>query len=195
MKFSLIRARASVIAMLGAFSLCASSASGAEPGLATGFSGALKGCQEWVLNPKSWVEGPEPFKAATGLGDRITPLSKVGDFALPPPALRQANHYWRIDATPVAGFVLVTSDRLPMCHITGAGQGDFHTAIASVLAGPAFQAQWEQTGEQLSGELTSTTFRSRAKPTFGLVVSRATQAGERPGGVQLVATAQLDLAR
>ena len=189
------RTLTSATAVFGALGFWVSSAIGAEPALATGFNGALKGCEEWVLNPKSWIDGPAPFMAATGLGDQITPLSKVGDFALPPRPLRRANHYWRIDATDAAGFVLVTSDQLPMCHITGAGRGDFRSSVEAVLTGDAFRSRWERTGAQVSGNLTSTNFRSRLHPSFSLVVSRATTGTQSQGGVQVIATAQVDIGK
>lgn len=183
-----------VLTALAALVLSAAPAVAADTKLTTGFAGALKGCEEWVLNPKSWIDGPAPFLAAIGLGERVTQLSKVGDFALPPPQLRQANHYWRIDATGTAGFVLVTSDRLPMCHITGAGQGDFPTSIAAVLSSPGFLARWERTGEQASGPLTVTSFRSRVEPAFDLLLSQPTV--ETGGsGVRVIATAQFKIAK
>lgn len=88
--------------------------------LADGFAGALRGCEEWVLNPASWSEGPEPFLAKVALGDSIGLVGSLAAAQLPPEDLRLANHYWRINSTPTAGYALVVSDRLPMCHITAA---------------------------------------------------------------------------
>jgi hypothetical protein len=33
----------------------------AQSELEKGFSGALRGCEKWVLDPASWASGPGPF--------------------------------------------------------------------------------------------------------------------------------------
>jgi hypothetical protein len=48
----------------------------AERNLERGFDGALRGCEEWLLNPASWVEGPVPFIKAVGLGEQMGPLKR-----------------------------------------------------------------------------------------------------------------------
>jgi hypothetical protein len=165
----------------------------AEAALEQGFAGALKGCEEWVLNPASWADGPAPFLASVGLGSAIGSVATVSPAALPPPPLRVANRYWRINSTPEAGFILVVSDRLPMCHITGGGLSDLQPVVMSVLNASAFQDRWTKVGEQSSGDMVSTVFRSRAAPTFSLTVSHAKAAGQRQDRVQVLATAQLEL--
>lgn len=87
--------------------------------LERGLDGALRGCEEWLLNPASWVEGTGPFVETVGLGQQMGLVDRVEEVNLPPKELRRANHYWRINSTLNAGYVLVVSDQLPMCHITG----------------------------------------------------------------------------
>ena len=79
----------------------------AEPSLERGFDGALRGCEEWLLNPASWADGPGPFIKAVGLGNEMGLVESVEEVNLPPKNMRRANHYWRINSTPTAGYVLV----------------------------------------------------------------------------------------
>jgi hypothetical protein len=161
----------------------------AEPVLEQGFAGALRGCEEWVLNPKSWVGGVAPFVSAVGLGEKMGLVERVDEASLPPKSLRVANRYWRINSTPGAGFVLVVSDQLQMCHVTGGGDTDLQPSIESVLQANAFASRWERMAEAVDGEMVTTRFRNREDPAFSLFVSRATTAGQRLDRVQVIATA------
>ena len=49
----------------------------AQSDLEKGFAGALRGCEEWVLNPASWSEGIDPFVATVGLGDKMGLVESV----------------------------------------------------------------------------------------------------------------------
>lgn len=160
-----------------------------------GFSGALRGCEEWVLNPASWAEGTAPFVSAVGLGDSMGIVASVDDVSLPPENLRVANRYWRINSTETAGYVLVVSDRLPMCHITGGGSSDLQPSIEAVLAAADFQGRWEKLEDSQRGDMLSTRYRSREEPRFSIVVSRANTAGQRLDRVQVVATALFEVGR
>ncbi|HKP79977.1 MAG TPA: hypothetical protein VJU34_12715 [Phenylobacterium sp.] len=161
----------------------------AESELERGFAGALRGCEEWVLNPKSWANGIEPFVSAVGLGDKMGLVKNVDEAALPPKVIRVANHYWRINSTNGAGFILVVSDRLPMCHITGGGDVDLQPTINAVLAAPGFASRWKQVSQASQGEMLTTVYRNREEPAFSLVVSRAEKPGQRLDRVQVLATA------
>jgi len=161
----------------------------AESELERGFAGALRGCEEWVLNPKSWANGVQPFVSAVGLGDRMGLVKNVNEAALPPKEMRSANHYWRINSTNGAGFILVVSDRLPMCHITGGGDTDLQPVIKAVLAAPGFAARWKQVSQAVQGEMLTTVFQNIEAPAFSLVVSRAQESGQRLDRVQVLATA------
>src|SRR3546814_19338345 len=79
-------------------------------------------------------------------------VNQIDEASLPPKELRRGNHYWRINSTEKAGYVLVVSDQLPMCHITGGGGTDLQPAIEAVMASPnlfkhcvagADLSQWE----------------------------------------------------
>ncbi|MDQ3045157.1 MAG: hypothetical protein M3R06_08420, partial [Chloroflexota bacterium] len=70
-----------------------------------------------MLNPASWADGLGPFVTAVGLGDQMGLVAKVEEVNLPPKQLRRGNRYWRINSTQGAGYVLVVSDQLPMCHV------------------------------------------------------------------------------
>ena len=164
----------------------------AQTELQEGFAGALKGCEEWVLNPSSWATGIGPFVSAVGLGDRMAAVEKVDDAALPPPQLRRANHYWRINSTRGAGYVLVVSDRLPMCHITGGGDTDLQPIVQSVLGSSGFKAKWQRVNDGARDGMISTEFRSREDPRFSIVISRANAPGQRLDRVQVLATAVFD---
>jgi hypothetical protein len=163
----------------------------AETPLEQGFAGALRGCEEWVLNPKSWANGFAPFVSAVGLGDKMGLVKEVNDAALPPQAFRVANHYWRINSTLGAGFILVVSDKIPMCHITGGGNSDMQPVAEAVLGASNFTSRWEKIDEQTTGDMITTTFRNRQLPAFSILVSRARTAGQRLDRVQVLATAIL----
>ncbi len=165
----------------------------AQSDLEAGLAGAFRGCEEWVLNPASWADGVGPFLSTVDLGDKIGLVQSVDEATLPPAELRVANHYWRINATSTAGYILVVSDRLPMCHITGGGGSDLQPVAEAVLASDGFLAHWMQVEENSRGGMISTHYRNREEPRFSLVVSRSKIAGDRQDRVQLLATAQMDL--
>lgn len=160
----------------------------AEVNLERGFSGAVRGCEEWLLNPASWTEGTGPFVEAVGLGEQMGLVDRVAEASLPPPQLRRANHYWRINSTPVAGYVLVVSDQLPMCHITGGGESDLQPSVENVLSSTDFKRRWEQQGTVVEGDMATTTFVNREVPALSIVVSRGREPGQRTDRVQVVAT-------
>ena len=178
---------------LAAMVLAVSAPAGAQSELGLGLDGALKGCENWVLDPATWANGLGPFASKLGLGDKAGWVASVDEAALPPPNMRVANHYLRINSTPNAGFILVVSDRAPFCHITGGGSVDLQPAIESELASDSFKGRWEQVKSQSRGDMVSTTFRNRTDPKLQMVVSRAIKAGERLDRVQVLASAQYDL--
>ena len=98
-------------------------------------------------------------------------------------------HYWRINSTPTAGYILVVSDQLPMCHITGGGGTDLQPSVESVLSSPAFRQRWEQQQSSSKSDMTSTTYRNRVDPALSIVVSRAKLPAEPLDSVQVLATA------
>jgi hypothetical protein len=161
----------------------------AQSGLERGFSGALRGCEEWVLDPASWADGTGPVVKAVGLGDQMGLVDRVEEVNLPPQQLRKANHYWRINSTQGAGYVLVVSDQLPMCHITGGGNTDLEPAVEAVIASPEFGARWERITDRSKADMASTEFRNRQDPRFSIVISRAKPPGQRLDRVQVLATA------
>ena len=154
-----------------------------------GFSGALRGCEEWVLNPASWTEGTGPFIATVGLGNKMGLVEKVAEASLPPKELRRGNHYWRINSTQEVGYVLVVSDQLPMCHITGGGNADLQPAVEAVIASETFGKRWEQVSSASKDGMVTTTFRNREDPALLIAISRATQPKQRLDRVQVLATA------
>lgn len=161
----------------------------AEPNLERGFDGALRGCEEWLLNPASWADGTDSFIKAVGLGEQMGLVTEVSEVNLPPKGMRKANHYWRINSTSTAGYVLVVSDQLPMCHITGGGATDLQPSVLSVLSSPAFNARWEVQTNSSKGDMATTAFRDRKDPALSIVISRAKQPGKRLDRVQVLATA------
>lgn len=165
----------------------------AEPNLGKGFDGALRGCEEWVLNPASWAEGTSPFIEAVGLGDEMKRVDRVEEVNFPPPQLRCANHNWRINSAPNAGYMLVVSDELPMCHITGGGGVDLQPSIESDLASDDFKLRWQSETSTAQNGMTTSVFRSKKEPAFSMIISRAGKAGERLDRVQVVATAVFDI--
>ena len=157
--------------------------------LENGFSGALRGCEEWVLNPASWANGTAPFVKAVGLGGQMGLVDSVEEVNLPPKELRRANHYWRINSTRDAGYVLVVSDRLPMCHITGGGSRDLQPIVESVLASPEFINRWDQLQNKATGDMVSTVYRNRQVPELSISISRATRPAQRLDRIPVLATA------
>jgi hypothetical protein len=154
---------------MAAVGLALAAPADAQSDLEKGFAGALRGCEEWVLNPSSWAEGPQPFISAVGLGNKMGLVESVDEAALPPEEMRVANHYWRINSTPDAGYILVVSDRLPMCHITGGGGSDLQPVIEAVLASSDFNSRWVKIKENMRGDMISTMYRSLRDPSFSIV--------------------------
>lgn len=161
----------------------------AEPNLERGFDGALRGCEEWLLNPASWADGTGPFTKAVGLGEQMGLVERVEEVNLPPEQMRRGNHYWRINSTPTAGYVLVVSDQLPMCHITGGGATDLQPSVQSVLSSPEFKGRWEQQTNSSKGDMAITAFRNRKDAALSIIISRAKKPGQRLDRVQVLATA------
>lgn len=161
----------------------------AEPNLEKGFDGALRGCEEWLLNPASWAEGTGPFIETVGLGPQMGLVDGVEEVNLPPAQLRRANHYWRINSTPDAGYVLVVWDQLPMCHITGGGGVDLQPSVQIVLSSADFNQRWQSEKSAVKKGMATTVFRNRKDPALSITISRADKSGERLDRVQVVATA------
>jgi len=185
LRFSSMRYYLIALAAFAAFPASAQ----AQPSLERGFAGALRGCEEWVLNPASWADGTAPFVKAVGLGDQMGLVDRVEEVNLPPQQLRKANHYWRINSTQGAGYVLVVSDQLPMCHITGGGNTDLEPVVETVLASPEFGARWERVTDMPKADMASSEYRNREDPRLSIVISRAKQPGQRLDRVQVLATA------
>lgn len=162
--------------------------------LEVGFAGAVRGCEEWVLNPASWIDGTKPFLTTVGLGDRMGLVASVSPMSLPPEELRVGNLHWRINATDDAGYVFVVSEQLPMCHITGGGGADLRNAIEATLGSEPFMSRWVEVGTNRDGDLVSTTYRHRDEEAFSMVVTRANADGASLNRVQVVATAMIGLA-
>lgn len=171
--------------------LALATATSAQPSseLQTGFAGALRGCEEWVLNPASWTNGVAPFISAVGLGNKMGLVDHVDEATLPPEELRRGDHYWRINSTDDAGYILIVSDQLPMCHITGGGNADLEPVVEAVLASPDFRKRWEPIADHSRADMRSTEYRSREDARFSIEISRAKLPGERLDRVQVLATA------
>lgn len=177
---------------IAALAACSASVANAQPALEQGFSGALRGCEEWILNPESWINGPAPFIATVGLGDTMGLVAKVDEASLPPPALRRGNRYWRINSTETAGYVLVVSDQAAICHITGGGNVDLQPVVEAVLTSADFASRWETVRQTERRDMATTTLRNRTDPSLSAFVSRAKRAGERLDRVQVLVTAQYE---
>lgn len=167
----------------------------AQSDLAKGFAGALRGCEEWVLDPGSWADSTAPFVSAVNLGAQMSRVETVNEAALPPPDLRVGNHYWRINSTDGAGYILVVSDRLPMCHITGGGNRDLQPIVKDELASTGFQSRWEKMHQNRHNDMVSTKYRNLIDPSFTMIVSYAQKPGQSLDRVQVLATATFDTGR
>lgn len=165
----------------------------AEDPLEQGFAGALRGCEEWILNPKTWTDTLQPFVDAVALGDTMGLVDTIPDVAQPPAAMRSGNVYWRINSTLDAGYFLVVSYNLPICHISGGGQQDLQPVVERVLASDDFRARWDELEKQGRDGITMTTFRNRNEPKLEIVISRADKPGERRDRVQVLATGQFEI--
>ncbi|MBX3561111.1 MAG: hypothetical protein KF780_04790 [Sphingomonas sp.] len=161
----------------------------AQPDVERGFAGVLRGCEEWVLQPASWVDGAEPFIAAVGLGNEMSLVENVPEVSLPPTELRHGNHYWHVNSTEDAGYFLVVSDQLPMCHITGGGNTDLQPAIEAILASETFGMRWRQISDSTREGMITTVFQHRENESFSIAISRARQPNQRLDRVQVLATA------
>jgi hypothetical protein len=167
----------------------------AQSDLESGFVGALRGCEAWVLEPAAWADGLDEFASKIGLGNKAGWVQSVEDVALPPKEFRVANHYLRINSTANAGYILVVSDRIPFCHITGGGGTDLEPTVEAVLASDDFKSRWERVKDQSMSDMASTEFRNKDEPKFEIVISRAKKPGERQDRVQVLATAIYQMSR
>lgn len=183
------------IAMAAAVLAGSEAPSAPDARLREGLSGALRGCETWILDPATWSNGFGPYLGKVGLGPSMARVSSADPAALPPPALRKANIFWRINSTPTAGYMLVVSDRLPMCHITGGGDADLQPVVEDMLQGAEFTSRWKARGVRSTGDMVSSTFQSVEEPNLMLVVSRAAAAGGRRDRVQVIITGLFDLSR
>jgi hypothetical protein len=135
------------------------------------------------------ADGPAPIVKAVGLGNQMRLVEGVEEVNLPPQQMRRGMQYWRINSTPTAGYILVVSDQLPMCHITGGGGTDLQPSVEGVLSSSAFRQRWEQQKSSSKSEMTTTTFRNRVDPSLSIGVSRAKLRAQRLDRVQVLATA------
>jgi hypothetical protein len=170
-----------------------SPAAAQQSDLEQGFAGALRGCEEWTLNPASWSDGFGPFLAKLGLGNKAGFVPSVDETAMPPPQWREANHYLRINSSANAGYILVVSDRMPFCHITGGGGTDLQPMVEAVLRSADFLSRWEKVKDNNRNDMASTLYRNRQERQFTIVISRAIKPGQRLDRVQMLATATLEL--
>ena len=150
--------------------------------------GALRGCEAWVLEPASWSDGVEPFLAVIGLTEHVRETFSLPDAFLPPPSLRRANRYWRIDAGQENGYALVVSEGIPMCHIAGGGGEDLQPVAEIVITAANFRSRWDKVSEERTNDMVSTLFRSRDDKAFTLLFSRAATPDARRDRPQVVVT-------
>lgn len=181
--------------LLGASSHSLAQGTATMDTLRTGLEGALRGCETWILDPSSWIEGPAPFLAAIDLGARVSETDALAEQLLPPEEFRTGNRYWRIGAGGENGYALVVSVDLPMCHVTGGGSEDLQPAVEAILASPDFAQRWDKTGDARSNGIVSSSFQSRREPKLTLLLSRADMPDGRRDRVQVIATATYDLDR
>lgn len=160
--------------------------------LTDGLVGGLKACRLWVLHPDTWAEGAGPFVKDVGLEGTMGQVAAVAEVNLPPEAWRDGNIYWRINSTLDAGYVLVVSHRMPICHLTGGGAEDLQPVVAEVLGSAEFGSAWRKIDEATRGDMVSTTFVSSEEPDFTMVVSRAAAPGARRDRVQVIASASFE---
>ncbi|MXO64253.1 hypothetical protein [Altericroceibacterium endophyticum] len=161
--------------------------------LESGLEGAIQGCEEWVLNPASWTDGIEPFMENVALGDRMGLVDSIPESAQPPRNLRVANHYWRINATKDAGYFLVVSDHVPMCHITGGGEVDLQPTVAALMSSADFSRNWQLVDEFSDDGMLTSKFSHRQEPSLIMTLSRSDQSKTSAARPQLVVTAKIDL--
>ncbi|HEU0283685.1 MAG TPA: hypothetical protein VFR52_00910, partial [Sphingomicrobium sp.] len=127
--------------------------------------------------------------STVGLGNKMGLVESVAEVSLPPKELRRGNHFWRINSTEGAGYVLVVSDQLPMCHITGGGDTDLQPAVEAVIASDGFGKRWERVSSASKGDMVTTVFRNREDRSLSIAISRAIQPKQRFDRVQVLATA------
>jgi len=184
------------IAPFTAFSLLLTmSGASSQPGgdrLQPGLEGALRGCEEWILEPASWIDGLAPFLAAVDLGGLISETDSLPAALLPPAELRRGNRYFRIAAGEETGYALVVSSDIPMCHIAGGGSLDLQPTAEDVITTDNFRTRWDETSAETADGIVTTFFRSRAEPKLTLVYSRANTANARRDRAQVIATALYD---
>lgn len=161
--------------------------------LEQGFVAALRGCEEWLLNPQSWVKTDAPFLASMGIGDKVSHVETIDEAAKPPKSMQDANRYYEIRPTDTARFYLVVSYQIPMCHISGFSDADLQPVVNTVLSSKVFRERWTQTGEEDRGNIISTWFRNHADKRFNLLVTRSENPGDRTDRTQMMASATLGI--
>lgn len=146
---------------------------------------AVASCERWLLEPESWADDIAGFDRGTIL----KPATSIPDILLPPPTARVAMHHWRVPLTD-GGVFVTTSDRLPICHVAGGGQGDLQPSVTALFQSPDWNRRWKAANTKRRGEMTSQQFVSLRDPKLTMTLSYATAPGGRTDRVQLIATAQ-----
>jgi len=149
---------------------------------------AIAACERWLLEPASWNGDIAAFGRAQGLRSQAT----VPSVALPPPAMRVSLHHWRVPLGE-GGVYVTTSDRLPVCHLSGGGPFDMQPAIVALRRAPDFARRWQRTGGGREGGMVSERFVSTVDPQLSMTLSHAVAAGGRTDRVQFLATASYQI--
>jgi hypothetical protein len=153
------------------------------PAIAAAADKAVAACERWLLEPGSWADDIAAFGRAQGL----EPQKTVPSIALPPPAMRVALHHWRVPLGE-GGVYVTTSDRLPVCHLSGGGPFDMQPAVVAMRRSPAFGRRWQRTGGNHDGDMVGARLVSTVDPKMSMILSHAAAAGGRTDRVQFLAT-------
>ena len=162
--------------------------------VSTAVETAVAACEQWLLEPKTWVDGIAEFPRSAGLlGQGLRQVPSVPDAALPPPGLRTSLHFWHVAVNSGGGLYVTVSDRQPMCHVVGGGPEDFQPQVSTLLGGRAFLTRWKLVEDTKRDGIRSARYQNKQSQRLGMIVSHAATAGGGLDRPQLIITAQYEI--
>lgn len=185
-------ALALALALVGAGQHAAAPGSVDDPAKAA-VSTAVETCEAWMLHPATRTAGAEGFPAKAGLADRLISRPSIPDFAMPPPSMRDAPHFWYI-AAPSGGLFVSVSDLVRGCHVMGGAAVDLQPGVEATTRDPSFGTRWHVATDERDGDRHSTRFASVSDKHVWMLVSRADQPNARRDRAQVIITVGYDKA-
>ena len=170
------------------FGLLAHPAQAETSELQVALSSGLAACENWVLEPKTWAENDKLFAAKIGLEGKLLPMGGIPSGILPDGLMASATNFWRIDGGNGNGIFVVASSTNPVCNVAAGGPSDLQPDAEKLIAAINQGKNWKLVDSERQDGMITSFFESMTDSKSGLIVSRASKAGDRTDRVQFLAT-------